>query len=71
LAEAVVAEFLKLKGYPKLNDIQDQAVKSGILGGKGNFLVFALLALGKRLSQSSPKAKNRKSFEELFSFNKF
>lgn len=43
----IVASFLKLKGYPELNDIQKQAVSSGVLEGKGNFLVFAPTGSGK------------------------
>lgn len=33
----IVPEFLRLKKYPDLNDIQKEAVKCGILDGKGNF----------------------------------
>ena len=43
----LIKHFLELKNWKDLNEIQKEAVKCGILDGKGNFLVFAPTGSGK------------------------
>jgi helicase len=43
----IIEQLLKLKNWKDLNAIQKEAVKCGILDGKGNFLVFAPTGSGK------------------------
>jgi nitroreductase len=52
-----------------LNQTLKQAIVKELLKIPDKWKVVALLNLGYPAEQ--PKAKNRKPFEELFSFNKF
>jgi helicase len=47
IVKEIIEQLLKLKKWKDLNAIQKEAVKCGILDGKGNFLVFAPTAGGK------------------------
>lgn len=42
-----VEKFLKLKNWTQLNEVQEKAVKEGILDPKGNFVIVAPTASGK------------------------
>jgi helicase len=45
--DETIEKFLKLKKFEKLNEIQEKAVKEGILERKGNFVVIAPTGSGK------------------------